>query len=127
MFDESGYDNNIVIDKGKTLFKYPMIEFINAHYCTIYELSAILREKQTKLYKSSSNMNYNFNLNLQYAERFNKYGTNDELTKMASKAMAIRDLMGDAGLSPTEESLIINLLPLDAEEAFSLIPTLKDK
>jgi hypothetical protein len=72
-------------------------------------------------------MNYIFNLNLQYAERFNKYGMNDDVQKMAEKGIAIRELLGDAGLDASEETLIINLLPLDAEEAFSLIPSLKEK
>jgi len=72
-------------------------------------------------------MNQIFNLNLQYAERFNKYGISEDLTKMAEKGVAIRELIGDAGLDQFEECLIINLLPLDANEAFSLIPSLKEK
>lgn len=72
-------------------------------------------------------MNYIFNQNLQYAERFNKYGVSDDLDKMAQKAVSIRKLVSVAKMKAHEEALIINLLPLDAEEAFNLIPSLQER
>ena len=47
--------------------------------------------------------------------------------KMAQKGISIRKLVSDAKLNKIEEAMLINLLPLDAEEAFSLIPSLREK
>ena len=72
-------------------------------------------------------MNLIFSENLQYSERFNKYGISEDLDKMAQKGISIRNLLKEAKLDQFEEAMLINLLPYDAEEAFSLIPSLRDK
>ena len=121
MFEEDDFNNTRVkLDK----------DFLESQYCTIYELQVLLTDKQNKISKTQLNsMNNNsvFTQTLEYAERFNKYGFVDDFEKGAQKGIRIRNILAEAKLDQDEESMIINLLPMKAEEAFGLMPSLKEK
>jgi hypothetical protein len=120
MFDEDFDSTRIKFDK----------DFQDSQYCTIYELQVLLTDKQNKISKTQlNNMNSNpvFGKTLQYAERFNKYGFVDDFEKGAQKGIRIRNILSEGKLDVDEESALINLLPLNAEEAFGLMPSLREK
>lgn len=64
---------------------------------------------------------------MQYVERFNKFGMVDDFNKGASKGSNLKQIIAKIGLDAEEESFLLNLLPMKAEEAFSLMPSLKEK
>jgi DNA-directed RNA polymerase subunit F len=60
-------------------------------YCSIFELYAILKDKNTKLTKvSNPQIDQIFNKTLQYVERFNKFGFTESSDRAASKAVELR-------------------------------------
>jgi len=67
------------------------IEFMNVDYCSIFELYAILKDRNTKLTKiSNPQIDQIFNKTLSYVERFNKFGFTETSDKAASKAVELR-------------------------------------
>ena len=65
---------------------------------------------------------------LKYVERFNKFGSSDNQNAAATKAFSLRQILEkNDNLRDSERSQLINLAPHKAEEAFCLIPSLKEK
>lgn len=114
-------ENQIVIDIN--IEKNNVISLLHTAY--------ILREKSEKLGKNSisNETGQFFNSSLQYSERFiSKYGYNTDKEALSNKLVSITKLFQNYdNLNDVEKPLLTNLLPLQAEEAFELIPTLKEK
>jgi hypothetical protein len=63
-----------------------------------------------------------------YVERFNKFGTSDNHDSAVAKALALRQTLEKYEyLKDYERAQLINLAPHTAEEAFCLVPSLKEK
>lgn len=119
MFEEEDYNTSRVkLDK----------EFQESQACSIFELQVILTDKKNKMSKSQNIINNPvFSKTLEYTERFNKYGIVEDFDKGAQKALRIKNILGNANLDKDEHSVIINLLPMKVEEAFGLMPSLREK
>ncbi len=102
-------------------------EFEKCESCTNFQLFAILKGKDSLL--NESEINPILGQTKAYIERFNKYGVPDSNEKLSTKAYYLRNLLWkpERKLSSFEEAQLIDLLPTSAEEAFSLIPSLKNK
>ena len=102
-------------------------EFEKCESCTNFQLFAILKGKDSLL--NESEINQTLGQTKAYIERFNKYGVPDSNEKLSTKAYYLRNLLWkpERKLSSFEEAQLIDLLPTSAEEAFSLIPSLKNK
>ena len=102
-------------------------EFEKCESCTNFQLFAILKGKDSLL--NESEINPILGQTKAYIERFNKYGVPDSNEKLSTKAFYLRNLLWkpERKLSSFEEAQLIDLLPTSAEEAFSLIPSLKNK
>ena len=89
--------------------------------CTIVELIS--------LFKNDEKNNPNFDNPIikdtrEYLYTFNKYGISENIT---TKAYNSRKLFDVKDITPEEQTLLVDLAPSKYQEAFSLIPTLKDK
>ena len=102
-------------------------EFEKCESCTNFQLFAILKGKDSLL--NESEINPILGQTKAYIERFNKYGVPDSKDKLSTKAYDLRTLLWkpEKKLCSFEEAQLIDLLPTSAEEAFSLIPSLKNK
>ena len=102
-------------------------EFEKCESCTNFQLFAILKGKDSLL--NESEINPILGQTKAYIERFNKYGVPDSNEKLSTKAYYLRNLLWkpERKLSSFEEAQLVDLLPTSAEEAFSLIPSLKNK
>ena len=102
-------------------------EFEKCESCTNFQLFAILKGKDSLL--NESEINPILGQTKAYIERFNKYGVPVSNEKLSTKAYYLRNLLckAERKLSSFEEAQLIDLLPTSAEEAFSLIPSLKNK
>jgi hypothetical protein len=90
MYDDENAGSYFKLDPGKMYIK-TILEFINADYCSIFELYVILNDKNTKLTKiSNPQIDQIFNKTLQYVERFNKFGFTDTSDRAALKAVELR-------------------------------------
>ena len=94
----------------------------NCQPITIAGLCALL--KQTDKQKKSDQENSIFKETKEYAYKFNKYGMSDDLTK---KVIKLQKIIPDNLITSIETVQLIDILPGNCEEAFSLIPSLKDK
>jgi len=113
-------ENQIVVD----------VNIEKHNILSLLQTAFLLREKCEKLSKTSNNdIGHYFNQSLQYSERFiSKYGYNTEKDALSNKIVSINKLFQNYGnLSDVEKQMLTNLLPLQAEEAYELIPTLKEK
>jgi DNA-directed RNA polymerase II subunit RPB4 len=102
-------------------------EFEKCESCTNFQLFAILKGKDSLL--NESEINPILGQTKAYIERFNKYGVPDSNEKLSTKAYYLRNLLWkpERKLSSFEEAQLIDLLPTSADEAFSLIPSLRNK
>ena len=67
------------------------LEFYGYDYCSIFELYAILSDKNSKLAKiSNPQIDQIFNKTLNYCERFNKVGFTDTSDNAANRALELR-------------------------------------
>ena len=98
-------------------------EFENCETCPNFQLFAIIKSNEILLKDSETNPI--LRQTKAYIERFNKYG----LSEMSTKATDLKNLFNPLKdkLAHFEEAQLIDLLPLKAEEAYSLIPSLKEK
>ena len=74
------------------------------------------------------NIDQIFKKTLNYFERFNKVNF-ESFEKNSQRSQEIRRILeeNDLNLSSVEKSQLINLLPQKANEAFTLIPSLREK
>ena len=95
----------------------------------LYKFSIICNFKGKDSLLNESEINPILGQTKAYIERFNKYGVPDSNEKLSTKAYYLRNLLWkpERKLSSFEEAQLIDLLPTSAEEAFSLIPSLKNK
>ena len=98
-------------------------EFENCETCPNFQLFAIIKSNEILLKDSETNPI--LRQTKAYIERFNKYG----LSEMSTKATDLKNLFNPLKdkLAHFEEAQLIDLLPLKAEEAYSLIASLKEK
>ena len=98
-------------------------EFENCETCPNFQLFAIIKSNEILLKDSETNPI--LRQTKAYIERFNKYG----VPEMSTKATDLKNLFNPLKdkLAHFEEAQLIDLLPLKAEEAYSLIPSLKEK
>lgn len=99
-------------------------EFANSETCSLYELYAIFKGSQ-----KTDDLNPILSKTKQYAERFNKYGFPETSDKTSTKAIELRKILNPPRnkFSTVEKAQLLDLLPLKAEEAFCLIPSIRDK
>ena len=102
-------------------------EFEKCESCTNFQLFAILKGKESLL--NESEINQTLGQTKAYIERFNKYGVPDSNEKLSTKAYYLRAVLWkpEKKLCSFEEAQLIDLLPTSADEAFSLIPSLRNK
>ena len=102
-------------------------EFINnrCQPCSIIELISLFKNDEKNGLKSF-NDNFVVRTTKEYLNFFNKYGVCENV---ANKAYNIRRIFisKDDKFSSLEQTLLVDLVPSNAEEAFSLIPSLKKK
>lgn len=114
------------MDTETNIFKLDK-EFENCETCPNFQLLTIIKSNQTLL-KDSEN-NPILRQTRAYIERFNKYGLSETSETMSTKAYDLKNLFEPLKdkLAFFEIAQLIDLLPLKAEEAYSLIPSLKEK
>ena len=102
-------------------------EFINnrCQPCSIIELISLFKNDEKNGLKLF-NENIVVRATKEYLNLFNKYGVCENV---ANKAYNIRRIFisKDDKFSSLEQTLLVDLVPSNAEEAFSLIPSLKKK
>ena len=79
--------------------------------------------KQTDKQKKTDQENSMFKDTRDYAYKFNKYGINESLSDKVTKLMKIFP----ENLTQIETTQLIDILPKNCDEAYSLIPSLKNK
>lgn len=101
-------------------------EFINAETCSLFELYAIFKGSQKT---DDQDLNPILSKTKQYAQHFNKYGFPETSDKTSTKAIELRKILNPSRnkFSTVEKAQLLDLLPLKAEEAFCLIPSIRDK
>ncbi|MCQ2815771.1 MAG: Rpb4 family DNA-directed RNA polymerase subunit [archaeon] len=96
--------------------------------CSYFEFYAILKDRSSQLTAIDYEKNPILYKTKEYIERFNKYGFQETSEKSSSKAVELRKILeADDKFERVEIAQIIDLLPQSADEAFSLIPSLKLK
>ena len=91
--------------------------------CTIIELLSFFQIDEKKGRKESDNEIVK--ITKEYLKEFNKYGLTQDYTAIAANVRKALD--SGKKFSKLEEALLIDLAPSTADEAFSLIPSLKKK
>ena len=98
-------------------------EFINQQPCSIIELVSLFKNDEKTGLKPLDD-NQIVKQTKEYLNIFNKYGIPENV---ANKAYNIRRIFvtGEEKQTPIEQTLLVDLVPSKADEAYSLIPTLK--
>ena len=100
-------------------------EFKNQQPCSIIELVSLFKNDEKNGVKPLDD-NPIVKETKEYLNIFNKYGVPENVT---NKAYNIRRIFStpDEKFTPVEQTLLVDLVPSKADEAFKLIPTLKAK
>ena len=106
-------DNYIKVDE----------EFKNANTCSLFELYAILQGSNAKKIEQNEILRKT----KFYAERFgfDKFGFPQE--EISNRAFDLRKILSNDKFNTIEQTQILDILPKNADEAFTLIPSLKAK
>ena len=95
----------------------------HAQGCTIIEYISLIKNDEKNGIRDDNNI---VKATKEFANIFNKYGFSDNI---AHKAYDIRKIFKtcDDKFTQLEQTILVDLAPSKAEEAFSLIPSLKSK
>ena len=94
--------------------------------CSIAEALSIIEDKDNKDKKNFDYENEIVKMTKEHLDKFNRYGLDIQTTK--ENSFLLRKYIHDKNIfTSAEQTLLMDLAPGNAEEAFSLIPSLKTK
>ena len=128
MESEEGFDH---MDEDNTIEFPPELSSKLAsekcETCSMAELLAIFENKRNNEKKNLDYENEVVKMTKEHLDKFNRYNINQNRIEIALILKKIFKKDNDEKFTNVEQTLLIDLAPGNAEEAFSLIPSLKSK
>ena len=94
---------------------------------SMYGLYAVLKNRGSLITGKGLDENSVLEKTNQYIEKFNKYGTHETIEKASSLALELWNIVDKPEFNNFEKVQLLDLAPVSADEAFSLIPSLRTK